>query len=790
MPTFTQASATRNAEHTHEQYRFVPGLGLAEDSAFLGQQQRFSPFPVADEIAMARTRDEYARLRVQRSLEAAHSDRRVVTYEVNVNDLSPGAIFRIGRHPRSDLHEQLAFLCIRHHISGKVADGSSWVFAGAAVSTNEPYRPSQVTPKPRIHGLQTAVVVGQEGAAGLMGVMNPAAMSGDGATSVLADNTVYVDEHGRVRVQFPWDREHGFDKQSSIWMRVSQGWAGAGHGLFTIPRVGHEVLVAFLDGDPDCPIIVGRVHNAHDPVPYSLPGNSSVSTWKTASTPTGQGFNELRFDDASGREHVYIQAEKNMDHLVKNDIKQAVGGSASRYVQQHDVTAVGGSRSEMVNLTEQRAVGLDQANFIGLHRTTHIGVEDNTLVGTRWGITMARGMTDRLVQQLEQVAGSVGGVIRNDATTVLGAITGSPIADPAASPLAEMGAQLFDGLKQALDSTNGYTMDPGPPPTAIEMVDRQIRLSTGEASIVLDGPNITISAQGTIVLHAMDHVSVLSEKEIAIGGREKVALVSATSDVIVQAKEDLHLNPYSEGKPPREAMPLKPAPLVSVPEEQCLVCGRAIIHGQWGARSCNDAVSSLSGALGGALAMDEPRGAIPSPAASISTDELQGILANAKRFGFRGDIVEHAAFTAIEALGAVAPSLRRVLAWLVENKHLMETFVDTMIAESTITSAPAEFIGLSVRWWIMGQNEPGAVTFGFREGAMPRLASLDPGRMCMDVCLPQGYVMTFVDAAALTELMALFSVGILPSVGTEAAVLDEMPVEGLPLADIIEVNNG
>jgi len=425
-PSFTQASASRSAEHAHEQYRFIPGLGLSEEPA-LQLQKRFSPFLVADEIALARTREEYARLRVQRALEAMHADRRVVTYEVNVNDLSPGVVFQMSRHPRSDLREDLSFLCVRHHISGKVADGSSWVFAGAAVSTREAWRPAQITPKPRVLGLQTAVVVGQESLSGspfvklpgALGDLNPAAVMGEGS---LADNTVYVDEHGRVRVQFPWDREHGFDKQSSIWMRVSQGWAGAGYGLFTIPRVGHEVLIAFLDGDPDCPIIVGRVHNTQDPVPYPLPGNMTVSTWKTASTPTGNGFNELRFDDASGREHVYLQAEKNMDQLVKNDIKQAVGGSAARYVQKHDVEAVGGSRSEMVNLTEQRAVGLDQTNFVGLHRTTHVGVEDNTMVGTRWGVTMARGMTDRLVNQLEHIAGSVGGVLRNTANPVLGGI--------------------------------------------------------------------------------------------------------------------------------------------------------------------------------------------------------------------------------------------------------------------------------------------------------------------------------------------------------------------------------
>jgi hypothetical protein len=363
----------------------------------------------------------------------------------------------------------------------------------------------------------------------------------------LPDNDIYVDEHGRVRVQFPWDRDHAFGAESSIWMRVSQGWAGSGYGFFTVPRVGHEVLIAFLDGDVDVPLVIGRVHNGAQPVPHALPANKTVSTWKTASSPGGGGFNEIRMDDAKGREHVYVQAERDMDHLIKRDLKQAVGGSSSRYVQGEDTSAVGGSRTGFVNANRLDATGMSQAAFVGLNRSTNVGVEDSTWVGTRWSVTVARGLTRRLSRELDGIAGALGGVMRNAATGVFGRMPQTPLAKAAESSLAQFGQRAFGELSKALSVFEGFEADDGPPPTSLEITDRQIKLSTGEASIILDGPNVVITAQGNISLHAVEGISVLSDKEVAVAGREKVALVSATDDVIIQAKNDLHLNPFEGG---------------------------------------------------------------------------------------------------------------------------------------------------------------------------------------------------------------------------------------------------
>jgi hypothetical protein len=499
-------------------------------------------------------------------VEAIHADRRLVTFETSAHDLRPGVVFAIAGHPRSDVSGDKRLLMTRFVIDGETGSPHKWLFEGTAAFTDHPYRPALTTPKPRIYGVQSAVVVGPDhgvaaGAAGAVASAAAAAghlpgaaglaasVAAEAAASVahLLDNEIYVDEMGRVRVQFNWDREGRYDGRSSIWMRVSQGWAGGGYGLFTIPRVGHEVLIAFLDGDPDCPIVVGAVHNLMEPVPFKLPENKTVSTWKTASSPGGAGFNELRFDDAAGREHLFLQAQKDMDQLVKNNLKQGVGGDSSRYTQGADSVAVGADRTRFVNQSEVEVTGLHRSTLIGLNRVSTVGAEDSTFVGSRWSVTVARGLTRKLTREIETAAQSLGTTVRNAATAVLGLIPGNPLASAADAALTDFGRASFDKLHGVLDLMTGFEADPGPPPTSIEMVDRQIKLSTGEASIVLDGPNITIAAQGTVAIHAMDNISIFAEREVVVAAREKAAVISATSDVIVQARNNVHLNPYEGG---------------------------------------------------------------------------------------------------------------------------------------------------------------------------------------------------------------------------------------------------
>src|SRR5262249_40226242 len=141
-----------------------------------------------------------------------------------------------------------------------------------------PFEPLQHLDKPRVHGVESAIVTGPPG------------------------EEIHTDEHGRVKVHFPWDREGPRDDHSSPWVRVSQAWAGPGHGVHALPRVGQEVLTAFEHGDPDHPVVVGRLHNATSPAPYALPEHKTRTSLRTSSSAGG---NEITFDDAPGAELFY-----------------------------------------------------------------------------------------------------------------------------------------------------------------------------------------------------------------------------------------------------------------------------------------------------------------------------------------------------------------------------------------------------------------------------------------------------------------------------------------------------
>jgi type VI secretion system secreted protein VgrG len=176
-------------------------------------------------------------------------------------------------------------------------------FTFSALDAKRPYRPPRVTTKPVVEGPQTALVVGQE------------------------NQEIFTDAYGRVKVQFHWDREGKYDENSYAWIRVSQAWAGTQWGAVHLPRVGQEVIVEFLEGDPDRPIVTGRVYNQESMPPYALPDNKTQSGIKSRSTPDGtpDNFNEIRFEDKKGSEEVHFQAEKDMTTLVKHDRTAEIG---------------------------------------------------------------------------------------------------------------------------------------------------------------------------------------------------------------------------------------------------------------------------------------------------------------------------------------------------------------------------------------------------------------------------------------------------------------------------------
>ena len=339
FPLFGEAPKAGAPEDRYEQYHYQPG-------GFLIETGKGGGTPVADDKGVARYDQSFGKGRAERLLLGERSGRRSVAFETNTIDLWPGQVFTVDGHPHAELGDDARLLVTEFSVQG--SPGGDWSMSGQAVFTDMPYRPPQRTPKLRVEGVQSATVVGPKG------------------------QEIHTDEFGRVRVQFPWDREGKSDDKSSCWIRVSQGWAGTGYGMIVIPRIGQEVLVGFLGGDPDQPIVVGRVFNAMQAVPYKLPEHKTRSTWKSDSSMGSNGFNEIMFEDLKGKELVYVQAEKNLRKLVKNDETITVGRNRQKFVVVNETETTGVNRTEVT--------GVNRTEITGANRTTVIGANNTKLV--------------------------------------------------------------------------------------------------------------------------------------------------------------------------------------------------------------------------------------------------------------------------------------------------------------------------------------------------------------------------------------------------------------------------
>ena len=213
--------------------------------------------------------------------------------------------------------------------------------------------PEVVHPKRLVAGDQTAIVTGPAG------------------------EEIHTDAHGRVKVQFFWDREGKRDEHTSCWLRVAQGWAGAGFGTLTIPRIGQEVIVSFLEGDPDQPLIVGRVYNAKAMPPYELPRHKTRSVLRSMSTPGAEGprgFNELRIEDKAGAEEIYLHAEKDVEAHIKNDWREHVLRDKNRSVD--GLTRVHTLKETHEKLIGPRKTELHANDNLVVHAASHTAVKN------------------------------------------------------------------------------------------------------------------------------------------------------------------------------------------------------------------------------------------------------------------------------------------------------------------------------------------------------------------------------------------------------------------------------
>jgi type VI secretion system secreted protein VgrG len=341
----------RTGKYTLTDYNFkTPSASLLASEPTIvsvGGNAGFEIFDHPGEYATRGDGTTFAKLRMQEE-EAGH----LVAHGSSVcRAFTTGYKFDLADHYQDSMNTSYVLTEIQHiasvggTYSGSSSGGSdSYSNHFTCIPESVPFRPARLTPKPFVQGPQTAVVIGKASYSDTSGDDG----GGDG-------EEIWVDTFGRVIVRFPWDRAGA----CSCRLRVSQDWAGQGWGAITIPRVGQEVIVSFLEGDPDRPIITGRVYNANQTVPYPLPDNQTRSTFKTRSSEGGgaDNYNELRFEDKTGSEQIFLRGEKDFDTRLKNDIREWVGNNRSLIVTQDQMEKAGGDLHSQVTGNLNQKIG-------------------------------------------------------------------------------------------------------------------------------------------------------------------------------------------------------------------------------------------------------------------------------------------------------------------------------------------------------------------------------------------------------------------------------------------------
>jgi type VI secretion system secreted protein VgrG len=286
-------------------------------------QSAFEVFDYPGEFEERGGGEAYAKLRIQ-ELQAQHE---ILRGQATSRGIATGCKFSLQDHPRNDQDREYLITGATFHVNNgefesgkKAADEEFYTCSFTAMPASEQFRSARLTPRPVVQGPQTAMVVGKSG------------------------EEVDTDEHGRVKVQFHWDRVGQSDENSSCWVRVSHASAGKNWGAISLPRVGQEVIVEFLEGDPDRPIITGRVYNATAVVPYPLPDNKTISTFMSNSSKGGDGYNEIRFEDKKGSEEIYLHGEKDQGIRIKNDTKEWVGNDRHLVVKKDQLEKTEGDQ--------------------------------------------------------------------------------------------------------------------------------------------------------------------------------------------------------------------------------------------------------------------------------------------------------------------------------------------------------------------------------------------------------------------------------------------------------------
>ncbi len=302
------------------------------------------------------------------------------TYDgtTNAQGVHTGHLLSLTRHPRDTENAQYLVTGTQlslHQAANESGSGETSLRCSfSCIPAQQQFRPGRRTPKPLVSGPQTAIVTGPAG------------------------EEIHTDKFGRVKVQFHWDRRGKRDERSSCWVSVAHPWAGSNFGGIHIPRIGQEVIVGFIEGDPDAPIIIGRTYNGENLPPWDLPANATQSGFLTRSTKGGSygNANAIRFEDKQGAEQLWIHAEKNQDIEVENDETHWVGRDRTKTIDRHETVFVKGNRTETVDLDETITVHQNRTERVDLNETISIGDNRSVTIGGNKAETIAMAKAETI----------------------------------------------------------------------------------------------------------------------------------------------------------------------------------------------------------------------------------------------------------------------------------------------------------------------------------------------------------------------------------------------------------
>lgn len=507
FPLAGAATGGAGVEGRLERFHYVPG-------AFVVESDKGESTPFADDKGKYRADEGEGAAMAKRRLEAKRAGARTITFETNALDLGPGTVVSFLDHPKRDLGPGSRLLVVESTLSGTAL--GEWTHACAAVSADAPYRPPLRARKPRVTGVESATVVGPPG------------------------EEIHVDEFGRVRVHFHWDREGRMDDSASCWIPVSQPWGGAGYGGTNLPRVGQEVIVDFLGGDPDRPIITGRVYTGVQRTPYKLPEHKTKTVWRSQSTGGG-GHNEIMFEDARGQELLYFRAERDLERVVKRD-------EIADIARDHGVAVVRDERRK-VGRDRTIEVGGDQSLSVGGDNDRRVGGDESILIGGDQSITIARDRsiliggerTERVARDADLLVG--GDLSKNVARNERETTGQSRSITVGQRRTAEIGT--IDAISvgkefcvrvsppQGEEAKGGEGGEGGEEPTTLTMTHQKIVFSTGAGA--------TITMEGAVVRIDADEIKLYAKKWVGIDAEEEYVGIHAKTDISLVSDQKVYV---------------------------------------------------------------------------------------------------------------------------------------------------------------------------------------------------------------------------------------------------------